>query len=316
MNGSAPLEEMLAGAGLIKWIETSYIGYDGVMPVPYALRKSIEEGVVELIEDYSNWSFAQRTLAGRLGLPFMPCMSDMGSDLMTYDTFGKAGLRDYHEDGAPIHPGIPPHKYAVIDDPFDGFGLRPMLYRNGPDSCVNKTNYYRSHKEFSTRYTGKPGVKVCLVPPLKPEVCVIHAQRAAEDGTVRIEGVVGPDMDQSLCGKILIVECERICPPDELRLTPECNQIPPHFVHAIVEQPFGAYPMFVPNYYDCDGQWLPMYAKAVTGKSLAEVKAFWTEHVGETKDDWDYLIRRVGWKRLQQLRADPNYHYNPNLVNA
>lgn len=75
MNGGTIVEEMLAGAGLIKWLETTYLGMDGGMPVAYAVRRGIELGEIELVEDYSNWSFAQRTLAGRLGLPFMPCMA-------------------------------------------------------------------------------------------------------------------------------------------------------------------------------------------------------------------------------------------------
>ena len=87
MNGGSIIEEMLVGCGLVKWLETTYIGMEGGMPVAYAIRKSIEEGELEIIEDYSNWSYAQRCLAGRLGMPFMPCLSNMGSDLLNYDSF-------------------------------------------------------------------------------------------------------------------------------------------------------------------------------------------------------------------------------------
>ncbi|MGB9813282.1 MAG: CoA transferase subunit A [Thermovenabulum sp.] len=313
MNGGTLVEEMLAGAGLIKWLETTYLGLEGGMPVAYAIRQAIESGEIELIEDYSNWSFAQRTLAGRLGLPFMPCLGDIGSDLIEYDTFKKAGLRGKREDGEFIHPGIPPKKYEIIDDPFEGFGLRPKRFKNGEDSCVNKTNAYRDGKIKSTKYTGKEGVKVALVPPLMPEVCVVRAQRVALDGTVRIEGLIGPDLDQSLCGRILIVECERICPPEELRAVPEHNQIAAHFVHAIVEQPFGAYPSAVPNYYDYDYSWFRNYVKEVNHQPKEKVREFWEKHVKETKDDWDYLYNKVGIKKLFSLRTDPKYHYNPNL---
>ena len=311
MNGGTLAEEMLAGAGLIKWLESTYLGLEGGMPVAYAIRKCIEEGVIELVEDYSNWSFAQRTLAGRLGLPFMACMGDMGSDLVEYDTFGKAGLRGRKDDSSPIHPGIPPAKYSIIDDPFDGYGLRPSYFKSGDDSCGNKTNYYHNN-QGSTRYTGKQGVKVLLVPPLMPEVSVIRAQRVSVDGTVRIEGLVGPDFDQGLCGKTLIVECERICPDEELRSVPEHNQIAAHFVSAIVMQPFGGYPTAVPNYYDYDFSWFSKYTKAVSRKSLSEVKEFWLEHV-ESNDDWDFLQNKVGFEKLSALRSDPHYHYNPTL---
>ena len=312
MNGGTIVDEMLAGAGLIKWLETTYLGMEGGMPVAYAIRKCIEQGVIELVEDYSNWSFAQRTLAGRLGLPFMPCLCDLGSDLIEYDTFGKAGLRKKKPDGSPRHAGIPPAKYSVMDDPFDGFGLRPANFESGEDSCGNKTNSYHRGLPHSTKYTGKEGVKVLLAPPLKPEVSVIRVQRAAIDGTVRIEGLVGPDFDQGLCGKTLIVECERICPVKELRHTPERNQIAAHFVEAIVQQPYGAYPTAMPNYYDYDYSWFQNYTRSVNHKSLDEVKDFWLNHVAGG-DDWDYLENKVGYPKLSALRSDPRYHYNPSL---
>ena len=311
MNGGTLVEEMLSGAGLVKWLETTYIGLEGGMPVAYATRKCIEEGVIELVEDYSNWSFAQRTLAGRLGLPFMPCLSDLGSDLLTYDVFAKAGLRGFTEKWKPIHPGIPPRKYAVIDDPFQGYGLRPAVFASGDDAVSNRSNRMLADLPRSTMYTGEEGVKVLLVPPLMPEVSVIRAQRVASDGTVRIDGLVGPDFDQGLCGKTLIVECERLCSPEELRSTPERNQIAAHFVDAIVVQPFGAYPTAVPDYYDYDYDWFRAYTAAVNRKSLAEVRSYWLDHIAST-DDWDYLERTVGYAKLSSLRADPQYRYNPS----
>lgn len=313
MNGGSYIEEMLAGSGLVKWLETTYIGLEGGMPVAYALRQGIQEGDIELVEDYSNWSFALRTVAGKYGLPFMPCMTDMGSDLVNYDVFGKAGLRGRKDNGEWIHPGIPPKKYSIMDDPFDGWGLRPRDFRAGADTTPNKTNYYNKRTQRSKAYTGKEGVKVALVPPLLPEVCVIHVQRAALDGTVRIEGLIGPDIDQTLCGRTLIIECERICSKEEIRTNPERNQIPGKFVQAIVEQPFGAYPTCVPNYYDYDYQWFREYAKAVNHQPKDVVREYWSNYIKTTKDDWEFLEKTVGWKRLWPLRVSPKYHYNPTI---
>jgi acyl CoA:acetate/3-ketoacid CoA transferase alpha subunit len=47
-----------------------------------------------------------------------------------------------------------------------------------------------------------------LVPPILPEVTVIRSQRVAIDGTVRMEGILGPDAEQAMGAKTLIVECE------------------------------------------------------------------------------------------------------------
>ncbi|NPV90146.1 MAG: hypothetical protein HPY50_05140 [Firmicutes bacterium] len=310
-NFSSWVEEMLAGAGLIKKFETTYFGLEAGMPVAYAIRRAVETGEIELLEDYSNLSFAMRALAARMGWPFAPCMGDLGSDLPEFDVFGRAGLRGKDANGDWIHPGIPPKKLQVIDDPFEGWGLRPRKFRTGEDTCANQTNAYRQLGPKATAYTGKQGVKVALVPPLLPEVVVIRAQKASVEGTVRVEGVVGSDIDQAVSGRILIVECERVCSAEELRFLPEHNQIPGFFVHAVVEQPFGAHPTSVPSYYDYDYHWLRRYVQTCNHQSLDFIKRFWREEVGDTENDWDYFTRKIGWSHLLNLVADPVYRYNP-----
>lgn len=303
-NGTGIAEEILIGCGLVSRLETTLLGGVRPMPVGRAGTTSIEGGQIQIVEDYSNWSFALRTIAGHYGLPFIPCMSIMGSDIMKYDSFGAAGLRGCDENGAPIHPGIPPKKYAVIDDPFRGYGLRPTLN----DTTGNHTNIYLKDEINNTAYTGEPGVKVGLVPPLITDVCVVHAQSVSTDGIVRIDGLLAEDADQSFCGKHLIVVCERLCSPEELRQEPEHNHIPPHMVDAIVVSPFGAYPGNVPGYYDADKEFIVRYKAAVGGKGPEEIKEWWA-HELDCGDEWGYLTKRAGWEKLRSLRANPRYRY-------
>jgi glutaconate CoA-transferase subunit A len=319
--GAAAAMEFLAANGLIKWLDTTFIGLEGLQPVARNLRRQIEDGSIELIEDYDNYSFCVRTLAGRYGWPFAPVMCGLGSDLLEHDSFGSAGLRGRLENGAWINPSIPPRKLAVIDDPFDGWGLRPHQFLGG-DSTVNKTNALDEIRS-STAYTGKEGVKVVLVPPLLPDVTIIRAQVVGSEGTVRLEGICGADNDKAIAAKNLIVECERVVPEDEMRAAPEANTIPAHCVSAIVEQPFGGYPSAVSGYYDYDWNFWVNYSR-INKSAKAELERWWHEYVIETEDDWDFLTNKVGhelpetdvkcgWERLFDLRADPNYGYNPLL---
>ena len=64
----------------------------------------------------------------------------------------------------------------------------------------------------------------------------------------------------------------------------------------------------MPNYYDYDWDWWVSYGR-LNRKSKEEVKDWWTKHVVETTDDWDYLQRIVGMNRLFELRATPGYGY-------
>ena len=53
MNGGTAVEEMLAGAGMIKRLEGTYLGLEGGMPVAYGMRQAIESSQIEFVEDYS-----------------------------------------------------------------------------------------------------------------------------------------------------------------------------------------------------------------------------------------------------------------------
>ena len=319
--GAANSMECLAANALIKRLDTTYIGLEGLQPVAFCLRRQIEDGDIELIEDYDNYSFCTRALAARHGWPFAPVMSGLGSDLLEYDNFGEAGLRGRNPDGSWIHPSIPPKRHAVINDPFDGWGLRPHQFNDG-DTTANETNALDEIRQ-SAAYTGREGVKVVLVPPLLPEVTIIRAQIVGEEGTVRLEGIWGADNEQAIAAKNLIVECEKIVPEEEIRAVPEMNTIGAHYVDAIVEQPFGGYPSAVPGYYDYDWDFWVNYAR-INKQSKEKVKAWWHKYVVETEDDWDFLSNKVGkdytcksgkigWERLFELRSDSKYGYNPNL---
>src|SRR5260221_13273781 len=259
MNGGASIEETLAANDLISRLETTYVGLEGIQPVAYSIRRRVQDGSIPLFEDYSNYGFATRTIAGRFGWPFAPLMAELGSSIPEYDVFGKAGLRGRNADGSWIDPRIPPKKFAVIDDPFDGWGLRPHAFEGG-DSTANKTNRLDRIRE-SDKYKGNKGVKVLLVPPILPEVTVIRAQRVAIDGTVRMEGILGPDAEQAMCAKTLIVERAQIVPSDELLAAPELNHLPAHITTAIVEHPFGGYASAPPHYYDYHWHWVVSYAR-------------------------------------------------------
>jgi glutaconate CoA-transferase subunit A len=175
----------------------------------------------------------------------------------------------------------------------------------------------------STKYTGKEGLKVVLVPPILPEVTIIRAQRVGHEGTVRLEGIWGPDNEQAMAAKYLIVECEKVVPEEELRIRPDQNHIGAHFVDAIVEQPFGGYPSAVPNYYDYDWDFWVNYGRVNKG-TKESVRDYWRKMVVETEDDWDFLSHTVGtdykcksgkkgFDRLFELRADARYGYKPDL---
>ncbi|MDD4334409.1 MAG: CoA transferase subunit A, partial [Desulfotomaculaceae bacterium] len=64
----------------IKRMELAYLAHEafGISPL---LRYLTENSLVE-IEDWSNYNMSARFKAGSIGLPFIPCRSPMGSDML------------------------------------------------------------------------------------------------------------------------------------------------------------------------------------------------------------------------------------------
>ena len=72
-------------------------------------RKAVEQGAVS-IEDYTNYQMNLRFLAGAMGVPFLPCRSALGTDIVNKWGFSQqARAKD---------PKLPDEKLEVIDNPF------------------------------------------------------------------------------------------------------------------------------------------------------------------------------------------------------
>ena len=312
MNGGTACTEALAGCGLVKRIESTYLGLEGIQPVANSVRRGIEEGEIELVEDYSNYGYATRTVAGKYGWPFAPLVSELGSDILTYDTLGKAGLRGKNPDGSWIDPRIPPKKYHVVDDPFDGWGLRPHDFEDG-DKTANQTNDLEGART-STKYTGNPGIQD------RPGAAG-DAGSGPLAGATRRRGGNGPPGGHFRAGHRAVDRWQAAdrrmragrAGGGAARRRRERNHIPAHITDAIVEQPFGGYPSAVPNYYDYDWDWFVSYGRT-NRRPKEEVRAWWADHVQRTEDDWEYLSSVVGMKRLFELRAQTAYGYRPDLA--
>ena len=104
--------------------------------------------------------------------------------------------------------------------------------------------------------------RVVLVPAINPDVTIIHAQQADQQGTVRIQGLTFADIEQAKSAKHVIITCEEVVESDVLRVNPDQNQIPFFCVDAVVPISHGAYPTACYNYYDYDPIYLNDYRKA------------------------------------------------------
>ena len=94
------------------------------------------------------------------------------------------------------------------------------------------------------------GETLTAVPAIRPDVGIVHAQRADRDGNVQLWGIVGVQKEIVLASERSLVTVEEVI--DELEPEPGASVIPRWAVTAVAEAPRGAHPSYAHGYYDRD----------------------------------------------------------------
>ena len=96
--------------------------------------------------------------------------------------------------------------------------------------------------------------KVYAVPPLRPDVTIVHAQRASETATHR-SGASSAARRKRRSRRIASSSWSRKSSPDAvIRADPNRTIIPGLIVDAVVAEPWGAHPSYVQGSYDRDNR--------------------------------------------------------------
>ncbi len=95
---------------------------------------------------------------------------------------------------------------------------------------------------------------VYAVPPLKPDVTIVHAQRASAAGDTQVWGLLGCQKEAAFAAERVIVVVEEVVSEDVIRADPNRTIIPGLIVDAVVVEPWGAHPSYVQGAYDRDNR--------------------------------------------------------------
>ena len=96
--------------------------------------------------------------------------------------------------------------------------------------------------------------EVYAVPPLNPDLTIVHVQRADVNGNAQIWGLLGCQREAAFAAKRTIVVCEEIVDESVIRSDPNRTVIPGLVVDAVVQEPFGCHPSYAQGYYDRDNR--------------------------------------------------------------
>ncbi|MBI3133001.1 MAG: CoA transferase subunit A [Acidobacteria bacterium] len=102
-------------------------------------------------------------------------------------------------------------------------------------------------RSITCPYTGEV---IATVPALRPDVTILHAQRADRQGNVHIRGIVGAMKEAGMAATKLIVTVEEIV--DDLEAPMNTLVLPHWIVSAVACVPGGAYPSYAQGYYARD----------------------------------------------------------------
>ena len=94
--------------------------------------------------------------------------------------------------------------------------------------------------------------ELAAVPSVRPDVAVVHAQKADRKGNVLLWGILGVQKEAVMAARRSIVTVEEIV--DDLEAWPNACILPSWVVSAVCRVPGGAQPSYAMNYYDRDNR--------------------------------------------------------------
>jgi len=147
------------------------------------------------------------------------------------------------------------------------------------------------------------GQELLAIPPIEPEIAILHAAISDPYGNVQHEGSPLNDQILAKAADKTIVQVEQIVPNEFIRRNPYRTTIAG--ADAVVPALFGSHPFASPGYYLEDEQYIKEYVTAATAVLKANdhslMEAYLKKYVYEPETHADYL-EIIGFKRLLSLR--------------
>ncbi len=157
-------------------------------------------------------------------------------------------MRDAVENGWPRPIEIEEHSHSAMAQAYEAgaAGLPCAVFRGYVGAELRRVN--PSIRSITCPFTGE---ELAAVPALRPDVTVIHAQRANRRGDVLVEGIVGVQKEAALAARRTVVTVEEVV-EDFADVHPNACVLPRWTVTAIAVAPGGSHPSYAHGYYRRD----------------------------------------------------------------
>jgi len=157
-------------------------------------------------------------------------------------------MRDAIENGYPRAIETVEHSHSAMAQAYEAgaSGLPLAVFRGYKGADLPKVN--PEIKSITDPFTGE---ELAAIPAHRPDVTVIHAQKASQQGDVLIEGIIGVQKEAALAAKRVVVTVEEMVPSFK-GLHPNLTILPHWTIDAIAVVPGGAHPSYTYGYYARD----------------------------------------------------------------
>ena len=140
---------------------------------------------------------------------------------------------------------------------------------------------------------------IYAVPPLRPDVAIVCAQRASAGGDTQVWGLLGCQKEAAFAAERVIVVVEELVDEMVIRADPNRTIIPGLIVDAVVVEPWGAHPSYVQGAYDRDNRFFLDW-DAIT-RDEAATQGWLREWVYDLDGRAAY-VDKLGAERIASLR--------------
>src|SRR5581483_7823614 len=156
----------------------------------------------------------------------------------------------------------------------------------------------RDHPSIRPAESPLDGSPTLLVPALRPDVAIVHVQRADEEGRAHVWGGLGISEEAALAARGVIYTAEEIVPPEVILSDPNRVLAPGGKTLAVVHAPGGAHPSPVQGYYNRDHAAFHEYHEQTrTPEGFAEWLREWVYNL----PDRAAYLEHLGSERWQAL---------------
>ena len=162
---------------------------------------------------------------------------------------------------------------------------------------------FRSGNQFASVRCPFTNEELLAVRAIKPDVAILHVQRADREGNAHAWGNFGVMREAAFAAKRVILTCEEIVDHDVILSDPNRNVIPGFVVTSVVHEPFGSHPSPTQGYTRRDDNFYFEYHKET--RSREGFEQWLQKWVLDVKDHRGFL-ELLGKERMERLRPQGN----------